>query len=114
MWRWQLKTNRLDKPVWWVLGALATWRLASIIHNEGIAAPVRQVMGVDHNGSEDQEDWKYPQTFAGKLLSCFWCTSVWSGAGVVLLIVLCPPLALVLAFSAIAIWIKTRSDEGDD
>lgn len=103
--------SKLNNPLWWLIGILATWRLTSIIHHEGIAQPIREAMGVDHRDSDDQEEWVYPKTFLGRLIECDWCTSVWAGFGIVLLLAVFPPLALALAFSAAYIWLKPRMEE---
>lgn len=62
-----------------IVCALAAWRVTSLlVHEDGpflVFARLREAAGVD---------WQEP-TFFGKLLGCFWCTSVWVATAVALL-----------------------------
>lgn len=57
--------------------ALATWRITSIVQAEEIAKPFRRLFGVTFNQMLQVE--QYPDTFLGHLIKCFWCVSVWAG-----------------------------------
>lgn len=87
--------------VWFIVAALATFRITSIIHHEEIAAPLRTYFG----GQFLLEEWSYPETFMGKLLSCYWCISVWIGAFCSILVYIRPEVLLPFALSTVAIWI---------
>lgn len=88
-----------------IAAVLATWRITSIVHGEGIASPLRNKLGVTEV-DEDPAHWFYPDTFIGRALSCFWCLSVWGGVAVTVMVVLFPPLIIPFALSAGAIFIK--------
>jgi hypothetical protein len=84
--------------------ALATWRLTSIIHREGIARFVRRLAG----GKWDStlEVTEYPDNFVGELFSCFWCLSVWVALLCTLTYFIFPPVLYILAASTVAILIE--------
>jgi len=88
---------------WSVVAVLAAWRLTSILHSERIARPFRKLFGV----SEEGELWRYPDTFWGYLISCFWCLSVWVSVFVLMVVFLCPYLLLPFALSAGAILLNS-------
>lgn len=96
--------DRIPEPGWlWVaIAALATFRLTSILHEEEIARPIREKLQIQQNGQETV----YPDTFWGKLFSCFWCISVWVAFGVLCILELAPVILLPFALSTAAIWIK--------
>lgn len=91
-------------PLDLVLMVLATWRIASIIHTEEIGRGFRKIFGVD----EDDSIITYPNNFFGKLISCFWCVSVWSGILVYGLFLLFPYILVPFAISTGAILIKEK------
>lgn len=102
----------IPDPLWLIIGILATFRLASIIHSERIGRPFRSLLGVVEIETDDGVAMSYPDTFVGHLIECFWCTSVWVGAGVgaYLCFVVPFPLGLLLlpfALSAGAIMIHS-------
>lgn len=103
-----------DSPlVWLIAGGLATWRITSIVQREGIFSPARKLVGVTEVG-DDPEYWIYPETFIGRVLSCFWCGSVWAGIGVTIALIVFPPLILPFALSALAIWLKPEMEYEED
>lgn len=61
-----------------IVGILATWRLAQLLHDEDgpwqIFARLRDVAGVRY----DEWSRPYSDKQVGKMLSCFWCTSIWA------------------------------------
>ena len=93
---------------WLVAGCIATWRITSIIHVEGIAAPIRRFFGGVHD-SEGNIKYNPLQilgrqtTFFAELFSCFWCLSVWIGAAVTIIVFICPYILLPFVMSAVAI-----------
>ena len=100
-------TKTRKHEIGWLLAAIvATWRTTSILHHEGVLTPLRRFLGVVDGGYVDQSEWEYPDTFFGRLFRCFDCLSVWAGGFTVLLYFICPPLLLVLAFSAVVIWLQ--------
>ena len=95
---------------------LTTWRLSSLLVNEGgpwdVFADIRYLSGVRY----DQYSIPYGDGFLAKLFSCVWCISVWVGAGVTLLYFLFPTVMLWLylpfALSAGAIITETMLSRG--
>ncbi len=85
--------------VWFIVAALATFRITSILHHEEIAAPFRKYFG----GVLIAEEWTYPDTFIGRLLGCFWCVSVWVGLFCSILVYIRPELLVPFALSTVAI-----------
>jgi hypothetical protein len=91
---------------------LATWRLASLLVNE--AGPfdmfirLRERVGIQH---QDGVAYLIPDGFLPGVLSCVWCSSVWCAALFVLAWLILPtvalPVALVFAFSAVAVIVET-------
>lgn len=100
-----------NNPIFWAIaGFLAVWRITNIIQREEIASPVRKAVGIYEADEEDSDYWIYPDNFIGKLFHCFWCGSVWVGAGVTALLLICPPLIIPFALSAAAIAFKEWLD----
>src|SRR3989304_3603945 len=93
---------------WLVVGCLAAWRLTNVIHWEGFAKPIRRLFGVIEN---DDGVMKYPKTFFGKLLSCFWCLSVWVSFLVAALVLVFPFILIPFAISAVASILEEASEE---
>lgn len=107
----------MPEPLWvWILVAgLAAFRLASIIHSEKIAAPIRRLFGVIENeihqfGHGDPFEPIYPDTFFGHLLECFWCVSVWAAFGVTVVLIVWPWALIPFAVSALAILFRKWAD----
>lgn len=98
--------------IYLIVAALATWRITNIIQKEEIASPVRKAAGVIEPDGEEPDYWIYPDNFIGKLLHCFWCGSVWVGAGATLLLFIFPPLLIPFALSAIGILIHNWLEYG--
>lgn len=99
--------------LWLPIGFLATWRLTSIIHIEGIADPIRNFFGAIHD--KDGNIHYLPLNIFGKevsffaeLLSCFWCLSVWIGMLVLILILVFPWVLIPFALSTVAIILEER------
>lgn len=92
------------------VGILATWRLTSLIVNED--GPFK-VFARLHNWANI-----YSPNFLAGLLDCVWCTSVWVGTGVAVIVL--SPVWFVLwpfALSAGAILLDevvNASDKGDE
>ena len=97
--------NLLPQPLWlWlVVGALATWRLTLIIHQEKIGKPIRTLLGVTEMKIFDELVKTYPDTFLGRLVECFICLSVWMGLLVTGLLFIFPAVLIPFALSALAI-----------
>lgn len=93
----------LAEPVWWIVAALATWRLTTLFYEEKIFESVRERLGQDSLGS-------YPDTRMGYLLGCFKCLSVWAGVICLLILWVWPYLLLPLAFSGAAIYLREMRD----
>lgn len=65
-------------PLDFVLGALAIWRLSSLLHRErgpfDIFYRLRVLIGVKH--SDGMLDDVFPDTYLGQMFACIWCLSV--------------------------------------
>ncbi len=87
-----------------LLGILATWRMASLLYRE--AGPfelfdrIRKTAGVKHDGTGEP----YSDNQIGKMLCCFWCTSVWAALPIAVLQRRLSPV-IILAYSAGAIFL---------
>jgi hypothetical protein len=94
-------------PVDFVLLALATWRLTSLLVQEegpwGIFVKLRYALGVRY----DEHSVAYGLTTLAALFTCMWCASVWTGAIACIGYLISPPivrlLSLPLALSAAAL-----------
>jgi len=97
--------------VYFLVLALATYRMTSLLYQEkgpfNLFGVIRKMFGVIH---VDKEPVGYPDTFGGNLFECFWCLSVWVGAGATLVYIFLPEIsfyfALPLALSTISIIIE--------
>lgn len=91
----------LPEPLifWLIVAALASWRIASVIHREGIMRGVRKWFGVREEG----EPIFYPDGFWGELLSCLWCLSVWTSLATTILLFTFPYILLPFAISSAVI-----------
>lgn len=91
----------------YVLLALATWRISSLLVNEdgpwSMFARLRALVGVRH----DDEFQPMASNMVGRAFLCIWCMSVWVGLALSLLSWFWPDVAawivLPLALSAAAI-----------
>lgn len=88
-----------------LIGILAAWRLTSLLHSEEgpfeVFARFRDWAGVRY----DEQSQPVSDKQIGKMLCCFWCTSVW---GALAIISFQRKLSLVktLAYSAGAILLE--------
>lgn len=112
---WQSFLSRppAELVFWFVIAVLATWRLTLILHQEKIAKPIRDLIGIREVPILNNEIVRtYPDTFIGQLFSCFMCLSVWVSFGVMGLLLFLPivliPLALSMAAIALQISIFER------
>jgi len=84
-----------------LIGILATWRLTSLLHKEDgpfdVFALARDAAGIRF----DEQSRPYSDSQIGKMLTCFWCTSMWAA-----LIVSRGSPVKALAYSAGAILIR--------
>ena len=59
---------------------LGGWRVASLLTQEAgpgqVFLRLRRMAGIRHDDSGLPTEW--PETFLASLLSCIWCTSVWT------------------------------------
>lgn len=95
-----------DNFFWLCVAALATWRITSILYREKIATPIRRWFGERNDVHTGMES--YPDTFFGKLFSCYWCLSVWVGITVTFIWYGNPYFLLPFALSALAILIDQK------
>ena len=97
-----------------VVLALATWRMASLLaHEDGpgdVFTWLRHVLGVRY----DEDSNLIGENWLAKGVLCLWCNSVWIGAVWTVLVVLLPwtwwlalPFGLSTAAIALERWIGT-------
>lgn len=98
------------KPFNLVLTILTIMNITEITVNGKIAKPLREKVGIDHDvdGNRIGNNGSY----ISELLSCFWCTSVWSSAFVSLMYLILPNnvykwLVMTFAYS----WLATYFNE---
>ncbi len=88
-----------------IVGILATWRVASLLYKEDgpweVFAQIRDIAGVRF----DELSRPVSDNQVGKMLTCFWCTSIWA-AILVGLLERRPNLVSILAHSAGAIILR--------
>ncbi len=98
------KSHRENDFIGLLLGILATWRVASLLYREAgpfeVFERIRNTAGVKH----DTEGEPYAHNQIGKMLCCFWCTSVWAALPIAVLQRRLSPV-IVLAYSAGAIFL---------
>jgi hypothetical protein len=93
-----------------LIGCLATWRLAALLISDygpfDVFEKLRKRLGVYF-----QDEYGRPNSLLGKLFSCMWCMSIWSGT-LATLICMSPLwwLMVPFAFSAVAIVIENITD----
>jgi hypothetical protein len=98
-----------------VILALATWRVATMLVNEPgpfhVFTRLRKATGIQHDA--DEKIKIIPDRFAAGILSCVWCSSVWVGAAWVTAWLLAPEMtiftATIFALSAAAVWMEEKS-----
>ncbi|MGG0719060.1 DUF1360 domain-containing protein [Robertmurraya massiliosenegalensis] len=99
--------------------SLASFRLTRLIVFDKITEFIRSpffVEEVEVNENGEEEVYYVPKSggfthFIGELLSCYWCTGIWSAAGLCLFYLQLPafatPFLLILAVAGIAAIIET-------
>lgn len=89
-----------------LINVLLTWRLSSLLVNEqgpgDVLGLFRDKVGV----AFDEQSKPYAKNIVAEILLCIWCTSVWVGWGVALVMRDTNWLANGLAYSAGAIVIE--------
>jgi hypothetical protein len=96
-------------PTLLIIFGLATWRVSSLLVNEGgpfgIFLKLRRLAGIVHDN--EGKPLMVPNGFFAELLSCVFCSSIWVGTGWLIFWLLFPYAATILAtafsFSTIAI-----------
>lgn len=102
-----------------IVFALATWRLSSLLTAEPgpfkVFQHIREAAGIQHD--EDGRISVTPDTFAAGVLGCIWCVSVYIGAIAALCALLWPVvsfwLALPFALSAAAVIVESFVRRGN-
>lgn len=93
-----------------VILILASFRLTHLIVFDSITEFIRKPF-LDESGQEIIIKGTGIRHFMGKLLSCYWCTGIWSSILVVLLYVYVPvtyPVFLILAVAGAAAFIESK------
>lgn len=109
-------------PFHFLLLALATWRVSSLLVNEkgplDIFERLRTLAGIEHTQVGDSPEYykAVSDTFFAQVLDCVWCCSVWVGIGWSILYYFSPTvsmwIALPLAISTTAIVVNRFSGNG--
>lgn len=85
--------------VGFIILALATWRMASLLSKESgpfdIFLKLRKVLGIVHD--DDKNVAMIPETFFAQVISCVWCNSIYIGIFWTILFVSLGDLVLLLA-----------------
>jgi hypothetical protein len=95
----------MGTPVWFVIAALATWRITAVLHREKIADFIRKSNLIRGRFDAESNSWDYPDTLFGYLVSCFWCLSIWVALFCTALLFIFPYALLPFALSAVAIYL---------
>lgn len=99
-------------PFEFLIYALATWRVSSLLVNEkgpfDIFLRLRGAVGIEHD--PDGNKTIIPDGVLPGIFSCVWCASVWAGLFWMLSATFFPTgalwLATALAFSAVAVGVE--------
>jgi hypothetical protein len=67
----------------WIAAVLAVWRLSAILSYDYWTQWLRNFAKVYQEGADG-----HPKTLLGKVLGCFWCSSLASSIAVLILVVL--------------------------
>lgn len=80
---WDIFQCVCDEKMTFIILALATWRISSLLVNEAglweVFFRIRKLAGIEHD--ENGKVWIVPERFFAQLLSCVWCASLWVGVG---------------------------------
>jgi len=95
-----------------VVYALATWRVASLLSEEdgpwAVFEKMRHLLGV----RLDEQSWPEGKNQVAEALICIWCLTPWVGLAWALFVLVWPPVAfwcaLPFALSAAAIIVNAR------
>lgn len=109
-----------------VIIALATWRISSMLVDEDgpfdVFGRIRRSVGIKTHLEETEvpKQWKVvkdtPDNFFAEVLSCMWCCSLYVGAFWALLLFLLPPslwFAIPFALSTCAIFMEKALENID-
>ena len=96
-----------------IIFGLATWRVSNLLVNEAgpfdVFTKIRERAGIEH---VDGVPTIVPDKFFAQLLSCNWCTSIWVGAGWLIMWLVLPEVAplfaALFAFSTVAILVENQ------
>lgn len=92
------------------VAVLATWRLTHLLAEESgpwaIFVALRAMFGIEHDGDGKAVSW--PTSGLGAAFGCVFCLSLWIAPIVLLLLIVAPVVAWILAASAGAIIIQEK------
>lgn len=80
-----------------VMIVLASYRLTHLIVFDKIAEPLRDIF-LKKTETETHEIKKVPKSLIGYLLTCYWCTGVWSAILLGLMYIWIPSVAKYIIF----------------
>lgn len=92
-----------------IIAPPAVWRLTSILYQEKIAQPIRELLGVRHDRLGNVES--YPATWYGYLIGCTLCLSVWVSLLFAIWVFVFPYVLLPFFLSAVSIMIQRINDK---
>lgn len=101
----------MDKTLWVIAGALACWRMTSLLYREELADGFRKLFGIIH---DEHGPAAYPNQWA-MVFECFWCLSLVVALPVCVFVVWAGGfrwyfgLLLWPTLSAATIWLETRT-----
>lgn len=76
---------------------LASYRLTHLVVFDKITEPIRELF-LKKIENKDHEIKKVPKSMIGYLLTCYWCTGIWSAILLCLLYTFLPSLAKYIIF----------------
>nr|WP_102273278.1 DUF1360 domain-containing protein [Cytobacillus massiliigabonensis] len=80
-----------------VMIVLASYRLTHLIVFDKIAEPIRDIF-LKKTETETHEIKKVPKSMFGYLLTCYWCTGVWTAIFLGFMYIIIPSIAKYLIF----------------
>lgn len=82
---------------------LATFYIASVFQWSYIARPLRRLVGIVDWDEDDMDGWDYPDTLLGRLFSCFFCLTFWSGLFTLIIYLTLPQLLIPFSIAGLAV-----------
>lgn len=90
-----------------IIAILAAWRITSVINREKIGEVIRKRVG-EKADPYVPNAYTFPDTFMAKLVSCFWCLSVWVSLFCFMAMLIYPYFLYPFAISAVVIFLDEK------